>query len=35
MVAVTFGAAGFFPYYCGFHGNSAGSGMAGVVQVVP
>jgi len=31
--AVAFPAAGFFPYYCTFHGNTAGANMAGVVWV--
>ncbi len=32
--AVRFTRAGFFPYFCEFHGNDAGAGMAGVVQVI-
>jgi len=31
----TFDKTGFYPYYCGVHGSSDTSGMAGVVQVVP
>ena len=27
--------AGFFPFYCQFHGDDGGSGMAGVVYVMP
>jgi plastocyanin len=32
---VIFGSAGFFPFYCQFHGDDGGSGMAGVVYVMP
>ncbi len=32
--AVRFTRAGFFPYFCEFHGDNAGAGMAGVVQVI-
>ena len=31
---VTFPRAGFYPYFCEFHGTDAGLGMAGVVQVI-
>ncbi len=35
-VTFTFGAAGFFPYFCAMHGNNAGTAMmSGVVQVIP
>lgn len=34
-VMVTFPAVGFYPYYCSFHGTDSGSGMAGVVRVIP
>ena len=29
----TFPNAGFFPYYCQFHGDNAGANMAGVIWV--
>ena len=32
--AVTFPRAGFYPFYCAFHGTDTGLGMAGVVQVI-
>jgi plastocyanin len=32
--AVQFTRAGFFPFYCEFHGDDAGGGMAGVVRVI-
>lgn len=32
--AVRFTRAGFYPYFCEFHGSDAGAGMAGVVQVI-
>ena len=31
---VTFPRAGFYPFFCEFHGSDSGSGMAGVVQVI-
>jgi plastocyanin len=31
---VRFPRAGFYPFYCEFHGNDAGGGMSGVVQVI-
>ena len=34
-VTFSFGAAGFFPYYCAMHGFDNGNGMSGVVQVIP
>ena len=33
--AFTFAHPGFFPYYCGRHGDSSGGGMSGVVEVTP
>lgn len=32
---VVFDAAGEYPFYCTFHGNRDGAGMAGTVTVVP
>ena len=32
---IIFGSPGFFPFYCQFHGDGSGGGMAGVVQVMP
>ena len=32
--AVQFTRAGFFPYFCEFHGDDSGGGMAGVVRVI-
>ncbi len=34
-LSVTFPAVGYYPYYCNFHGTDSGSGMAGVVRVIP
>jgi len=31
----TFSTVGFYPFYCSFHGANDGSGMSGVIQVVP
>jgi plastocyanin len=30
-----FGTAGYYPFYCTAHGTAAGTGMAGVVRVIP
>lgn len=34
-VSVPFPTAGFYSFYCTFHGSAAGTGMSGVVQVTP
>ncbi len=34
-LSVTLATRGYYPFYCGEHGDNSGSGMAGVIRVIP